>query len=144
MIRIISLLVFALLLRVNSYAQELEKVVWTNIEGVAVNTEGEDLLKTSPIILGVATSHNKLLANARGMVSYTIEDVSTRRMIALASDSRPDGLENMEHAFYLSGEQLMIIENGRVIGRFGGYEPGMVISIERKENLIYYFRNGRT
>lgn len=149
MIRIISILAVAFLIIGSVKAQEDPKVSWTNIEGVALNSDGNDLVKIpvttqDPSSVGLATSHNKLLANQDGYVSYMVDEGEDTKILALTPDLGEDGLGGLEHAFYLTEGEVYIFENGEMIGAYGSYEQDMELKIEREGDNVFYYKDGRS
>ena len=125
---------------------ELKNVVWENIEGISKNTDSNTLIKTSSTGWGNAgaSSIDILPKNLDGWVETIIDDINSYRMIGLSEKKKDNDYKSTEYGFYLrQDKKIAIYEKGKHIANVSTYALGDKLKIERKNNVIYYFKNNK-
>jgi hypothetical protein len=85
-----------------------------------------------------------LSAGENGYVSFTCGETNTGKMIGFANQNISATFNSISHALYpTAGGQLNVYENGSAIGgSYGTYVTSDVLSIERKNGVVRYLKNG--
>lgn len=133
------------------YKESIEinsEVAWIELEGVGIETPNNTLIKlpfdkSNPYKIGKAISQNTLLANTDGYVSYTVNENSTSKVFSLTNDVPINGLADMDFTYYLEKDQLYIFERGKLMGKFGSFNIGEELKIERIGGLVLYSRDNK-
>ena len=118
-------------------------VTWVDVIGAAVD-ENNTLFKTS----GTGSSSSAASLGwipGEGGVEFRAEEVDTIRTCGLSKETMSS--TRIEYGIYLDYTEeyttnVMVYESGYCKGEFGGYNSGDLFSVERRNGIVEYFKNG--
>ena len=116
-------------------------IAWTDRVGVTI--EGNSLIKTEATGWGNSGAVSVQTISSDGAVEFTAVTTDTYRMLGLSNSNASASYNTIGYALYLRNDgTLSVYENGTHRGRFGSYQSGDTLRVERIGNAVYYKRNG--
>jgi len=131
--------------RENKSKEELQLVLWEQLEGLEYDKDHQALKNTIGQQWGKSGAFSKqfLEAEKDGQLEFNIQDENIFFALGLSHENKDNHFNSMNHAFFFERGSFFIVDNGNVIGEFGQYRRGDHFKIKRMDhgNYIGYFHN---
>ncbi len=124
---------------------EIYDIVWTDLDGVAVNGNSLTKSRVRNNWYEGAASFNELPPNTDGWIEMTAVENNTNRMFGLSAYNQAATWNTIDHSFYVkSSGSIQIYESGSSKCSCGSYSAGDKVRVERSGSQILYKLNGNT
>ncbi|NIY77845.1 cadherin-like domain-containing protein, partial [Thalassospira sp. HF15] len=119
-----------------------EGVMSVNIQ--SPSRPGDSIEKTSGGAGWNAGAYSEESIVGAGLLTTIVSAKAANRMVGLSSSPTDSGYATIEYGIYLIEEGwFRVFENGADLGRYGDYQPGDTLTINRDENgVVTYSHNG--
>ncbi len=119
-----------------------QDVTWKDLVGTTLVGNKLDRTQSGSAWNAGAVSTTVLAASQAGWVEFTVNEITSNRVIGLSSTNADAGYSTMNYALNLNGSTLTAYESNTPTAIAGAIVVGDVLRIERAGTTITYKKNG--